>query len=66
MATFSRLKSGSWRVQIRRKGKYVNDTFLRRKDAEEWHDWDASNSMLLIRDRKDPRNELHPVRLTSA
>jgi integrase len=36
VATFSRLKSGSWRVQIRRKGKYVNETFLRRKDAEEW------------------------------
>jgi integrase len=36
VATFSRLKSGSWRVQVRRKGKYVNDTFLRRKDAEEW------------------------------
>ncbi|MEZ5788555.1 MAG: hypothetical protein R3D62_19200 [Xanthobacteraceae bacterium] len=36
MATFTRLKSGSWRVQVRRKGKYVNDTFLRRKDAEEW------------------------------
>jgi transposase len=36
MATFTRLKSGSWRVQFRRKGKYVNDTFLRRKDAEEW------------------------------
>ncbi|GAB1717454.1 MAG: integrase [Nitrobacter sp.] len=36
MATFTRLKSGSWRVQIRRKGKYVNETFLRRKDAEEW------------------------------
>jgi integrase len=36
VATSSRLKSGSWRVQVRRKGKYVNDTFLRRKDAEEW------------------------------
>jgi integrase len=36
MATFTKLKSGSWRVQIRRKGKYVNETFLRRKDAEEW------------------------------
>jgi integrase len=36
VATFTRLKSGSWRVQVRRKGKYVNDTFLRRKDAEEW------------------------------
>ena len=36
MATFTKLKSGSWRVQVRRKGKYVNETFLRRKDAEEW------------------------------
>jgi hypothetical protein len=36
VATFTRLKSGSWRVQVRRKGKYLNNTFLRRKDAEEW------------------------------
>ncbi|MGJ5135002.1 MULTISPECIES: site-specific integrase [unclassified Bradyrhizobium] len=36
MATITRLKSGSWRAQVRRKGKYVNETFLRRKDAEEW------------------------------
>lgn len=36
MATFTKLKSGSWRVQVRRKGKYVSETFLRRKDAEVW------------------------------
>jgi integrase len=36
MATFTKLKSGSWRAQVRRKGKYVNETFLRRRDAEEW------------------------------
>jgi hypothetical protein len=36
VATITRLKSGCWRVQVRRKGRYVNDTFLRRKDAEEW------------------------------
>lgn len=36
MATFTKLKSGSWRAQIRRKGQYVSETFLRRKDAEEW------------------------------
>jgi hypothetical protein len=36
LATFTKLNSGSWRVQVRRKGKYVNETFLRRKDAEEW------------------------------
>ena len=36
LATFSKLNSGSWRAQVRRKGKYVNETFLRRRDAEEW------------------------------
>lgn len=36
MATFTKLKAGSWRAQIRRKGQYLNETFLRRKDAEEW------------------------------
>lgn len=36
MASFTKLKSGSRRAQIRRKGQYVNETFLRRKDAEEW------------------------------
>jgi integrase len=36
LATFTKLNSGSWRVQVRRKGKYVNETFLRRKDAAEW------------------------------
>ncbi len=36
MAMFAKLKSGSWRVQVRRNGKYVNESFLRRRDAEEW------------------------------
>ena len=36
MATFTKLPSGSWRAQVRRKGRYVNESFLRRKDAEEW------------------------------
>ena len=35
MATFT-AQFRSWRAQVRRKGKYVNETFLRRKDAEEW------------------------------
>ena len=35
VATISRLKSGRWRVQVRRKGKYVNETFLRRKTRSE-------------------------------
>ena len=36
MATFTKLDSGSWRVQVRRKRHYVANTFLRRHDAEEW------------------------------
>ncbi len=36
MATFTKLPSGSWRTQVRRKGKYISETFLRRKDAEQW------------------------------
>lgn len=33
MAPFTKLSSGSWRVQGRRKGRYVSETFLRRDDA---------------------------------
>jgi hypothetical protein len=36
MATFTKLDSGSWRVQVRRKRQYAANTFLRRHDAEEW------------------------------
>jgi hypothetical protein len=36
MPTFTKLKSGSWRVQVRRKREYVSNTFTRRRDAEEW------------------------------
>lgn len=36
MATISKLPSGSWRVQVRRKGHYISETFLRRGDAEVW------------------------------
>jgi hypothetical protein len=36
MPTFTKLKSGSWRVQVRRKSEYVANTFNRRRDAEEW------------------------------
>lgn len=36
MATFSKLRSGSWRAQVRRKGCYVSETFLRREDARVW------------------------------
>lgn len=36
MATFTKLPSGSWRVQVKRKGNAVSETFLRRGDAELW------------------------------
>ncbi len=36
MATFTQLPSGNWRVQVRRKNRYVAETFRRRKDGEEW------------------------------
>jgi hypothetical protein len=36
MATFTKLSSGSWRVQVRRKGRCVSETFLRREDARQW------------------------------
>ena len=36
MATFTQLASGNWRVQVRRKNRYVAETFRRRKDGEEW------------------------------
>ncbi|MGB7260538.1 MAG: hypothetical protein WBC68_00590 [Albidovulum sp.] len=36
MATISKLPSGGYRVQIRRKGRYASETFHRRDDANKW------------------------------
>jgi len=36
MATILKQKSGRWRVQVRRKGRYLSETFALRKDAEAW------------------------------
>ncbi len=36
MPTIAKLPSGSWRAQIRRKGRYVSETFLRRDNAIRW------------------------------
>jgi hypothetical protein len=36
MASFSKLPSGAWRVQVRHKGRYVSETFHRREDARRW------------------------------
>jgi hypothetical protein len=35
IATFTRLKSGSWRAQVGRKDRYISETFLRREDARQ-------------------------------
>lgn len=36
MSTIYRMPKGQWRAQVRRKGRYVSQSFVRRKDAEEW------------------------------
>ncbi len=36
MASITKLPSGAYRVQIRRKGRYASETFLRRDDAYRW------------------------------
>ena len=36
MATFTKLQSGNWRVQVRHKARYINETFLRKDDARRW------------------------------
>jgi hypothetical protein len=36
VATIVKLKSGSYRVQVRRKGQYASKTFLRKSDADDW------------------------------
>ena len=36
MATITQLASENWRVQVRRKTRYVAETFPRREDGEEW------------------------------
>jgi len=36
MATFTLTKAGSWRAQVRRKGVYAGESFLRKTDAQAW------------------------------
>jgi hypothetical protein len=36
MATFTLLKSGAWRAQVRRKGADVAESFLRKTEAMAW------------------------------
>lgn len=36
MATFVNLPSGAWRAVVRRKGRYISETFKLREDARRW------------------------------
>lgn len=36
MATFVKLPSGSWRAVVRRKGRYISESFRQREDARRW------------------------------
>lgn len=36
MASFNRLPSGTWRAQVRRKGRYASRTFRLKSEAEAW------------------------------
>jgi hypothetical protein len=36
MPVIVKLPSGNWRAQVRRKGKYISNTFRRRADAHTW------------------------------
>lgn len=36
MASCTKLASGSWRVQVRHKSRYVSESFRRREDARRW------------------------------
>ena len=36
MASIRKKKSGSWRAQVRRKGRSVSENFVRYEDAKHW------------------------------
>ena len=36
MATMFKTRQGHWRAQVRRKGKYVSNTFRLKTQAHEW------------------------------
>ena len=36
MATIFKTRQGHWRVQVRRQGKYVSNTFRLKTQAQEW------------------------------
>lgn len=67
MATITRLKSGHWRVQVRRKQSYASETFLRHEDARKWataaeRQIDLGESPLK-RSKADPKTLAHLIDL---
>src|ERR1700744_5880427 len=36
MASITKQKAGTWRVQVRRKGRSVSENFVRHEDAKQW------------------------------
>lgn len=50
MATFDKLPSESWRVQVRRKGRSISKTFRRKSDADAW----AIQTEQVVEVGKDP------------
>jgi hypothetical protein len=58
VATFTQLASGNWRVQVRRKTRYVAETFRRRKDGEEsWVDFIATTPVFKFSVHTAPRGQ---------
>jgi integrase len=51
LATLTKLPSGSWRAQVRRKGRYISETFAYREDARRW----ASDAERAIDQGKAPK-----------
>ncbi|MEZ5994698.1 MAG: site-specific integrase [Hyphomonadaceae bacterium] len=52
MATFTLTAANTWRCQVRRKGVYVADTFIRKTDAQEWA---RAAEIAIDRGEKPPR-----------
>ena len=50
MATYNKLPSGCWRVQVRRRGQYVSRTFRLKSEAEGW----AIGAERAVQTGKDP------------
>lgn len=59
MASITLLRSGAWRVQVRRKGTYVAETFLRKTEAQ---DWAREAEIAIDRGLKPPRRGQPPTK----